>query len=453
MATRKTRRHRRSFGSVRRLPSGRFQARYLGPDKVERTAPVTFETRTAADAWLAGVQSQLALGTWRAPEVGVTPLGEYADGWLASRVDLSPRTRELYAGLLTHFVHRRLGDDRRGVHLADVALRHLTPTLIREWHAAATSTARSQIAGRAATRPVDDAAAARAWARSHGLAVKPTGALPRAVVDGWQAAGRPQPATTVRLAENAGRTRVAQAYRLLRTICGTAVREGLLETNPCQLEHAGTVRHTERRPATLPELATLAAATPERYRAAVPLAAWSGLRGGELFALARRHVDLDARSVRVERALLELDGQPITFGRTKTRAAERTVHLPGVVVDELRAHLAAHVPDDPDALVFATATGRPLGRAARSRMFARARRAAGRPDLRWHDLRHTGAVLAAATGASLAELMHRMGHTSARAAMVYQHASSDRDRLLADRLQQLAAGNVLPLHGRQPRTA
>jgi integrase len=66
-----------------------------------------------------------------------------------------------------------------------------------------------------------------------------------------------------------------------------------------------------------------------------------------------------------------------------------------------------------------------------------ARAAAGRPDLRFHDLRHTGAVLAASTGATLAELMGRLGHSTAGAAMRYQHASADRDKIIAERLSEL----------------
>ena len=68
----------------------------------------------------------------------------------------------------------------------------------------------------------------------------------------------------------------------------------------------------------------------------------------------------------------------------------------------------------------------------------RARKAAGRPDLRFHDLRHTGAVLAAATGASLAELMARLGHSTPQAAMRYQHAAAGRDREIAAMLSKLA---------------
>jgi integrase len=78
-------------------------------------------------------------------------------------------------------------------------------------------------------------------------------------------------------------------------------------------------------------------------------------------------------------------------------------------------------------------------------VFYPAREAAGRPDLRFHDLRHIGATLAAATGATLAELMARLGHSTPGAAMRYQHASADRDRVIAEALSQLAADNVTPI--------
>lgn len=73
-------------------------------------------------------------------------------------------------------------------------------------------------------------------------------------------------------------------------------------------------------------------------------------------------------------------------------------------------------------------------------VFYLARRAAGRPDLRWHDPRHTGAVLAAQTGATLAELMGRLGHSTPGAAMRYQHAAADRD--CRDRATPLRTGAV-----------
>lgn len=72
------------------------------------------------------------------------------------------------------------------------------------------------------------------------------------------------------------------------------------------------------------------------------------------------------------------------------------------------------------------------------RVFYPARTAAGRPDLSVHDLRHTGAVLAASTGATLAELMARLGHSTPGAALRYQHAADGRDAAIADALSPLA---------------
>jgi hypothetical protein len=77
----------------------------------------------------------------------------------------------------------------------------------------------------------------------------------------------------------------------------------------------------------------------------------------------------------------------------------------------------------PDALLFPADHGGNLATSTLNRHWHKAREAAGRPDLRWHDLRHTGAVLAAQTGATLAELMGRLGHSTPQAALRYQHAA------------------------------
>ncbi len=71
-------------------------------------------------------------------------------------------------------------------------------------------------------------------------------------------------------------------------------------------------------------------------------------------------------------------------------------------------------------------------------------RAADVDGLRFHDLRHTGNTLAAATGASTRELMTRMGHASPRAALIYQHATDERDRAIAEALSQLIAASAPP---------
>lgn len=97
-------------------------------------------------------------------------------------------------------------------------------------------------------------------------------------------------------------------------------------------------------------------------------------------------------------------------------------------------------PPGRDALLFPAAADDNLHMAPSTlyKVYYPARKAAGREDLRWHDLRHTGAVLAAQTGATLAELMGRLGHSTPGAAMRYQHAAADRDAEIARRLSELA---------------
>ena len=71
--------------------------------------------------------------------------------------------------------------------------------------------------------------------------------------------------------------------------------------------------------------------------------------------------------------------------------------------------------------------------------FIRARETAGRPDLHIHDLRHTGAVLAAQVRATLPELMERLGHSTPGAAMRYQHVARGRAKEVAEGLSAMAA--------------
>ena len=98
-----------------------------------------------------------------------------------------------------------------------------------------------------------------------------------------------------------------------------------------------------------------------------------------------------------------------------------------------------------DALVFPDAASGHMSPSALYAVYHPAREAAERPDLRFHDLRHTGAVLAAATGATLAELMARLGHSTVSAALRYQRAAAERDKVIAAALSEMAAGTVTPI--------
>lgn len=229
------------------------------------------------------------------------------------------------------------------------------------------------------------------------------------------------------------------AYGLLRTILNTAVQDGELAANPCHIRGAGTAKRVKKiKPATLDELAVIVENMPPRYRALVLVSAWAALRFGEAAELRRSDVDLDAGVIRVRRAVVRVDGQ-VLVGTPKSDAGVRDVHLPPHVVPILREHIANMPMRGRDALLFPAADGvSHMNPSSLYRVFYPAREAAGRPDLRWHDLRHTGAVLSAQAGATLAELMARLGHSTSTAALRYQHASEDRDARLARELSRMA---------------
>lgn len=232
----------------------------------------------------------------------------------------------------------------------------------------------------------------------------------------------------------------AHAYGLLRTIMGTAASDGKISVNPCVIRGAGNAKRVHKiRPASLDEIEVIAREMPEQYRAMVLLASWCALRFGELTELRRRdlHLDEDDGVVRIERAVVRVgDGFQVTT--PKSDAGVRDVAIPPHLLPALRAHLDEFVPNERDALLFPAQHGGHLAPATLYRRFYTARAKAKRDDLRWHDLRHSGAVLAAATGATLAELMGRLGHSTPAAAMRYQHAAQGRDKQIAALLSKLA---------------
>lgn len=358
---------RSSFGSVRKLPSGRFQARYAGPTGRTVNAPVTFETRGDAQAWLSTERAALVRGAWLPPDSNTT-LNTYANAWLEQRT-LTPRTRALYRGLL---------DQRILPDLGATQMRRLSPAVVREWYA--------QIGTSAPT------------ARAH-------------------------------------------AYSLLRTICRSAVDDDVIVASPCRIRGAGsTKRVTRTEPATLAQLAAIVDAIPKRYKLMVLLATWNALRFGELAELRGSDIDTKAGIVRVRRAVVWLDGEAIV-GKPKSEAGVRDVAIPPHLLPAVRAHLLEFGVGR-DGLLFPSASDpdthmRP---ATLWRVWNPAREKAGRPDLRFHDLRHTGAVLAALSGATVAELMGRLGHSTPTMALHYQHVAQGRDVEIAKRLSEIANG-------------
>lgn len=117
---------RRRFGWVRKLPSGRVQASYLGPDGKRRNAPNTFATETDADKYLVNVESLIMRDEWTDPLRGRIKFGDYAAVWIAERPGLRTRTIELYRWLLNKHINPYLGE---------IELGKLKTPLIRQWRA------------------------------------------------------------------------------------------------------------------------------------------------------------------------------------------------------------------------------------------------------------------------------------------------------------------------------
>lgn len=237
------------------------------------------------------------------------------------------------------------------------------------------------------------------------------------------------------------------AYRLLHAVLATAVTDGLIGRNPCQVRGAGQARSAERLTLSVAEVSAAVEATPERYRLAVLLAAWCQLRRGEVLALQRRDVDLLHGTLRIERAAVRPMNGVTVIGPPKTEAGVRTLTIPDNVIPALQHHLERFVAPGPQAWLFAGENGAPVTPVTLNRIWRQARAAIARPEIVYHDLRHSGLTWAAASGASIAELMKRGGHANPRAALRYQHATEDRDRAIAEALAALALGSVTALRG------
>jgi integrase len=363
--------HRR-FGSIRTLPSGRFQIRYPGPDGRLRTGADTYPDKRSADRALSLIEGQMMSGEWTDPQRAKVTVQAYAEKWIAQRPNLRARTVELYTWLLAKHI---------GPYLGRVPVGKISPEMVREW---------------------------RAELLADGISV----------------------------------SAAAKAYRLLRAVLMTATEDRIIPRNPCRIRGAGDEKAAERPVLTVAQVLDLAELVKDRrFRALVLLVTFASLRWGEAIALRRGDIDLDARTVSIRRQYIELSDQLI-LGPPKSRAGTRTVGIPKTIIPALREHFDAYVGPQETDLVFTGARGGVLrrGNFRRGAGWAAAVSKAGAPGLHFHDLRHTGNMLAA-PGTSLADLKARMGHDSARAAMIYQHATEEADQAIADALDKRIEGS------------
>jgi integrase len=309
----------RGWGHVRRERSGRWSASYVGPDGNRHRPPMTFERRVGAEGWL--VDERRALERDR--DAWLPPAVREAQRWVPGE------TVGEYGS--QHIAQRRLKPGTRDLYeslfsrlvvpvLGGVPVRGLTSHQIRHWYA--------------------------------GL-------------------------------DSAYRSRNGQAYALVHSIMETAVEDGLVQVNPCQIK--GVTNPPATRQAvilTVEELATVADTVPERYRALVLLSAWCGLRFGEITELRRRDIGAGCETVSVARAVTHRGGCRID---TPKSGKARNVVVPPHIRLVLKHHLDMFTEPGAEALVFAPARG---GCHLANKVFARALRPAlkdiGREDMHVH---------------------------------------------------------------------
>jgi integrase len=391
----KKRKPRERFGTIRPIGK-RHQASYMGPDNLRHNAPHTFSTITDARAWLVVIQSRIVDQTWTledAAGVGrvsgkkIETLAVYGARWTEQRTNskgkpLSLRSKSEYRRLFRGPIST----------IAEMKLDAITPEIIREWYASLMATGRQTQAG--------------------------------------------------------------HAYQHVKSIMETAVQDGIIYKNPCMIRGAGTASTGRKiKPPKEGELDIILDMIPEKYKALIITGAWAACRWGEATELRRKDVLIVPKKngkgitvfLNIERGVTHTIEDGYTIGSTKSEAGVRMIAMPPHTNDIMLNHLDRFVDEGPESLLFHAVndTTAHLAPSTFEKHWSPARKAAGRAkDLPFHALRHYGATEFAASGATLKDLQGRLGHSTVKAAMRYQH-STGRDEELAEKMSKRAAKRKL----------
>lgn len=313
---------RNSWGATRELPSGRWQASYLGPDKQRYKAPDTFRDRLDALAWLAAVRKEIDLGAWEPPVVKkaqtkIPTVGEMVRHWLAlTKPQVRDSTYKAYEEIVTA---RVLGNET----LCAIPVDKLTPVAVAAW---------------------------------------------------WQETVQAFPASN---------HRNARAYHKLRAAIALAVEYGYLPTNPVAINAARTrAKSKAKELPTTAELRAILDNVPERYRLITVLCLFHGLRIGEALAVKNKNFEFDTNgaSVRVEGNLVRVPngdgGVKMALHPPKTNAGYRTVPLLREFVPVVIRHLKTFA-THPEEYATLTKAGAVVFDTSYRSVFNRAKQRAG----------------------------------------------------------------------------
>lgn len=401
---------RETWGSLRKLPSGRWQARYLAPDGETYTArtddnkPLTFITKTDARTWLAGMHTKIARQEWEPPSTLAARRRAQAAAEMARSIGFSEYSDQWITMMRTapkkNGKHRAVGTVRSYKGKVDG---YLVPEF-----------------GDLQIREID---AGRIRALIERLDGIPSPLNPKSKFNGVT-----RPVLTV-----------------LMMILRQAARDGIIPAvPPVSVPRQATVIRDvdaglDEDVASPAQVEALYTATPQQWAVMVLLAAWCQLRRAECLGLQRRDVEwLDdgGAILHVRRQLSANTGD--YSSELKSEAGKRSLAVPRLMLERLRAHLRDHVSAEAKApLVPTNIRGSvPLSNTRWGYVWMDSRDAVPSlpPRFRFHDLRHAGLTIFAQEGATLAELMRRGGHSDIRVVLRYQHATLARDRELAERM-------------------
>lgn len=220
---------------------------------------------------------------------------------------------------------------------------------------------------------------------------------------------------------------VGVAHSIVSSIMKSAVRDRRLASNPCEGTRLPEVEKTKVVPLSTEQVRAVTEAMPERLRAAVTLAAGTGMRQGEVFGLTVDRLNMLRREVTVDRQLLTVIGAKPRLGPPKTKASNRVIPLPQTVVDALALHLK-RFPANAEGFVF-TLDDEPVSRQRQGHAWRPAVKTAGLPKgTGFHALRHYYASLLIRYGESVKTVQARLGHASAAETLdTYSHLWPDSD--------------------------
>lgn len=226
-----------------------------------------------------------------------------------------------------------------------------------------------------------------------------------------------------------------------------AVLDGLLPSSPCATSGTGRRSTLPRLPSHEPKVITreqaraIVRSAPEPYRPLVEVLAWCGLRPWEAFALRRRSIDFDARLLTISesKSLSDANGR-LSFEASKNHQ-RRVLTLDERLLSALGQHLATHVPDTREALLFPGRTGQPLRASSfYRRVWTPALQSAGLSDVTPHALRRSVGSWLADAGVPILDIASYLGHTRAQVTLKhYARSLDDRGVRVAAAIEALRA--------------